>query len=409
LKILFLTDNFPPEVNAPATRTLEHCKEWVKMGAEVTVVTGFPNFPGGKIYPGYKNRWRKTEIIDGIQVVRVWTYMTANKGTIRRTLDYISFMISAVLVSLTIRTDLIIATSPQFFTAVGGYILAKLKRKPWVMEVRDLWPDSIIGVEAMERNRVLDLFFRLELRLYRHASMIVPVTNTFRQRIIGKGIDPEKIHVIRNGANLELFRPIPPDIRLKQEISGQRPLIMSYIGTHGLAHGLEFIVGCAPELAQLGITLLLIGDGAKKQDILDKISRNRYTNVISLPPVPKEEIPRYLAISDIALIPLRRAEIFETVIPSKIFEAAAMQIPILLGVAGEARELVESYLAGISYLPENKEDLLAKCKKLTEDRLACNVFQAGGKKLSLDFDRKKQAQAFFLLIEKFLKNRMNED
>jgi glycosyltransferase involved in cell wall biosynthesis len=404
LKILFLTDNFPPEVNAPATRTFEHCREWVRMGAEVTVVTGFPNFPGGKIYPGYKNRFKRSEMIDGIRVIRVWTYMAPNKGTFRRTIDYISFMISAILASLTIRTNLIIATSPQFFTAVGGYFLSKIKQKPWVMEVRDLWPDSIIGVEAMQRNRVIDLFFRIELGLYRHAGLIVPVTNTFKKKIIGKGIDPKKICVIRNGSNLDLFKPVAPDFRLKNEITGQGQWLMSYIGTHGLAHGLEFIVDCAPELRKLGITLLLIGDGAKKRDILDKIDQGRYDNVVSLPPVPKEAIPRYLAISDIALIPLRRAEIFETVIPSKIFEAAAMQVPILLGVDGEARELVESYGAGLSYIPENKSDFLKKCRQLTEDQATYNKCKTGGKRLSLDFDRKKQAEAFFQLIANYLKN-----
>ena len=140
MRILFLSDNFPPEVNAPASRTFDHCREWVKAGAEVTVVTCAPNFPQGKVYPGYKNKLWQTEMMDGIRVIRVWTYMVPNKGFIKRTLDYISFSVTGFLAALFVKTDVIVATSPQFFTALAGRTLSWWKRKPWVMEVRDLWP-----------------------------------------------------------------------------------------------------------------------------------------------------------------------------------------------------------------------------------------------------------------------------
>lgn len=149
MKLLFLTDNFPPEVNAPASRTYAHCKEWVNNGVDVTVITCAPNFPQGKVYKGYKNKLYQTENMDGIKVIRVWTYITGNEGFIKRTLDYISFSVFAFGAGLFQKFDLIVATSPQFFTALCGRTLSFWKRRPWVMEVRDLWPESIktVGVD----------------------------------------------------------------------------------------------------------------------------------------------------------------------------------------------------------------------------------------------------------------------
>ena len=169
MKVLFLTDNFPPEVNAPATRTYEHCCEWVKKGVEVTVITCAPNFPDGKVFNGYKNKVYQTEIIDGIKVVRVWTYINANKGFIKRILDYLSFMVASFLAGIFIKTDIIVATSPQFFTSISGRWLSFWKRKPWIMEVRDLWPESIKAVGAMKTNLAITFFEFLEKRMYKSA------------------------------------------------------------------------------------------------------------------------------------------------------------------------------------------------------------------------------------------------
>lgn len=399
MKILFLTDSFPPEVNAPATRTFEHCVEWVKAGAEVTVITCAPNFPQGKVYPGYRNKLIQREMKEGIRVIRVWTYMAENKGVIKRTLDYISFMVSGWMAGLRVPADVIIATSPHFFTAIGGFLLSVFKRKPWIMEIRDLWPESILGVNALKRNPILDFFFWLEVRLYRHASGLVPVTDTFRLRIIEKGADPRKIHVIKNGSNLDLFYPRPADPVLRESICPPDRWLLSYIGTHGMAHGLDFIVGCAPELNKLKVTLLLIGDGAEKEKVTAMVKKEGYQNVICLPPVPKENIPAYLNISDLSLIPLKKKELFTTVIPSKIFETAAMQVPIVLGVDGEARNLVESFHAGLFYEPENKDDLLDKIRILTLDSNLRQRCARGGAELAASFDRKRLAATFLEHIQ----------
>lgn len=399
MKILFLTDNFPPEVNAPASRTYEHCAEWVKKGAEVTVITCVPNFPMGKVFPGYRNKLIQKEMVSGIKVIRVWTYMSPNKGLMRRTLDFISFMVSAFIAGLTVRTDLIVATSPQFFTAIAGWLLSICRFKPWVMEVRDLWPDSILEVEAVKSSRMLGVFFRIEVWMYKHARMIIAVTDSFKQRIIGKGITEEKIKVVKNGANLSLFSPRPPDMARKRSVCRENRWLMSYIGTHGMAHGLDFILDCAADMDAMGITLLFVGDGAKKGELEARIRQEKLTNIVMLPPAPKEEIPALLAISDLALIPLRKADLFETVIPSKIFEASAMKIPILLGVRGESRRLVEHYRAGIAFEPENKSEFFRALSSLMNDKDLYERCREGGEKLAADFNRKQLAGELLELLE----------
>ena len=209
MRILFLTDNFPPEVNAPASRTYDHVREWKKAGHEITVITCAPNFPKGKVYDGYKNKLYQTEMMDGIKVVRVWTYIAENKGFLKRTLDYISFSISSFFAGLFQKADIIIATSPQFFTALSGRTLSFWKRTPWIMEVRDLWPESIKTVGAMKDNAFIRYFEWEEMRCYKSAKKIVVVTDSFKKTLTARGIDPQKIFVVKNGANRELFKPVP--------------------------------------------------------------------------------------------------------------------------------------------------------------------------------------------------------
>ncbi|RIH63236.1 glycosyltransferase WbuB [Mariniphaga sediminis] len=393
MRILFLTDNFPPEVNAPATRTYEHCKEWVKQGVDVTVITCFPNFPQGKVYEGYQNKRISHENIDGIKVIRVWTYIAANEGFIKRTLDYISFSFSAFFAGLFQKTDLIIATSPQFFTALAGRTLSFWKRKPWIMEVRDLWPESIKTVGAMRDNLFIRYFEMEEKWCYRRASKIITVTDSFKNNIINKGIPEKKIEVIKNGANLELYNPKQKNESLLDKLNLKGKKVLGYIGTHGMAHNLHFILDCAKQLQQSNpaFHFLLIGDGAEKNNLLRKLKTESIRNVTMLNTVSKNEVPHYLNLLDVAIINLKKSTLFTTVIPSKIFETAAMQIPILLGVDGEARSIVEKYDAGLFYEPENQKDFIEKAITLFSDDEKIQSLKKGCQKLAIDFDRKKLA------------------
>ena len=398
MKILFLTDNFPPEVNAPAIRTYEHCREWVKSGADVTVITCAPNFPQGKVYPGYRNKLKTTEWVEGIKVIRVWTFVAPNKGFTKRILDYLTFMVTSFLAGLFIRTDLIIATSPQLFTAISGMMLSLLKRKSWIMEVRDLWPDSIAGVEAVRSRKILNFFYRLEKILYQRTSMIIPVTETFKKVIIAKGIDPSKIHVITNGADLNAFNHMQKQNYLLHNLGLDNQFVVGYIGTHGMAHGLDFFIRLAPGFIEDGISFLFIGDGARKEELLRLKQQVGANNLIMLDPVPRKDIPAYLSILNVSLIPLRKVPVFFTVIPSKIFESAAMGIPILLGVDGESRHIVERYKAGLFFEPEHKDQFLSCLFRLKNDEKLSHQCREGGFALAKAYDRKRLAGQFFTLL-----------
>ena len=401
MKILFLTDNFPPEVNAPATRTFEHCRQWVLDGIDVTVITCFPNFPQGKVYRGYKNKFCQSEIIDGIHIIRVWTYITANKGFVKRTLDYISFSVSAFITGLFQKTDLIIATSPQFFTALAGRTLSFWKGKPWIMEVRDLWPESIKTVGAMNDNILIRYFEWQEKRCYHSAQKIIVVTDSFKRKLVERGIDSSKIEVVKNGVNRSLFVPEVKDLQLLNELGLQNKKIIGYIGTHGMAHKLDFILQCAKKMeGKNNYHFIFLGDGAEKRNLLDLKEKMNLKNVTMLDSVFKLEVKRYISILDIALINLRKSELFTTVIPSKIFENAGMEIPILMGVNGEAREIIESYHAGLCFEPESEIDFCEKMDLLLTDKNLYNECKEGCRKLSLDFDRNLLANKMLQIITK---------
>ena len=387
LNILFITDNFPPEVNAPATRTYEHAKRWVQQGAIVKVITCAPNFPQGKLYPGYKNKFYQTENMDGITVIRVWSYMNSNKGFFLRIFDYISFAFSAFWAGLFKPCDVIVATSPQFFTTFAAYFLSILKRKPWFFEVRDLWPESIRSVGAMDKNsKILDIFERIELFLYGKAKRVIVVTEAFKKNLIQRKIPSEKIDVIPNGCNSELFFPCETDQELKRNLGLSGKIVLGYIGTHGMAHGLDFIIHSFKKLDLQKYALILVGDGAEKKSLKNLVAKEEINGVHFSPPIPKAKVPRYISICDICLVPLIKSPTFRTVIPSKIFEIAAMEKPILLGVDGQARQIVEKYGCGIFFEPENEQSFLDGIDRIKKVRIMSEL-KSGCKKLVDDYER----------------------
>ena len=406
MKILFLTDNFPPEHNPPANRTYAHSRIWVQQGHEVTVVTCFPNFPIGRLYEGYRQKLWDEEYIDGIRVVRIWSYIAPNRGVLRRSVDYLSYAIHAAFRSLRLpQHDLLVATSPQFFTAVAGRAVAAWRRMPWIMEVRDLWPDSIRAVGAIRTSLVLRMLEYLERHLYRHADALVVVTEAIQQEIAKKADIPlEKIHVVPNGVDTQLFYPTERDEELKRQLGIEGKFVVGYVGTHGMAHGLDGFIRGADRLPK-GVILLCIGEGAEKEK-LERLARDR-SNVLLLPSVPHQQIRRYMSLIDVALVPLRKREVFTTVIPSKIFEAAAMGIPILLGVEGQAQELIERYGAGLCFEPENIEDFHRKLWQLYSDDALYRRCAEGALRLSAHYDRHTQAMRMLEIMERIVHQRNN--
>ena len=383
MHILFLTDNFPPEVNAPASRTFEHCREWVKAGHQVTVITGAPNFPKGKFFDGYRNLIWQQEIVAGIRVVRVWTFVTANEGVFKRSLDYISYMITGFLASLLVRrVDLVVGTSPQFFTVCAAYACSLIKRVPWVFELRDIWPESIRVVGALKQSKLLDLLENVELFLYRNASAIVSVTHGFRTSLMQRGVNGDKIHIVTNGVDISRFSPIDKDTELLKQLDLQGKFVAGYIGTRGLAHALDTLIDAAKilKVAPDGdrFRILLLGDGAKKAELLQRAETEGLDNIIFVDSVSKDQVVRYWSLLDAAIIHLKRDELFTTVIPSKLFECMGMGIPVLHGVEGESARIVELVDFGLLFEPENPEALIIGLRRLAEDPELLAHFKANG-------------------------------
>lgn len=393
MHILFLTDNFPPEVNAPASRTFEHCREWVRAGHQVTVVTCVPNFPKGKVFDGYRNRLWQSEEMANIRVIRVWTYVTANEGFLRRILDYLSFMAAGALAGVfTRRVDVVVGTSPQFFTVCAAWFVGLVKRVPWIFELRDIWPESIKAVGAMQDSVAIRWLERLEMFLYRKADRIITVTHAFKRKLEQRGIDVTKIEVVTNGVDLSRFEPQVRDAALVASLGLEGKFVAGYVGTHGLAHGLETLLDAAALLQQSpgteDVQFVLLGDGARKNELVASATSRGLDNVLFLDSVPKDQVPRYWSLLDVSVIHLRKTELFATVIPSKLFECMGMGIPVLHGVAGESAEIVRGEGVGEVFESENAQELVDALLRLRGDPGRYAQLRGNCLKAAPGYDRK---------------------
>ncbi len=400
MHILFLTDNFPPEVNAPASRTFEHCREWVKAGHRVTVVTCAPNFPKGKVFDGYRNKLWQTETMEGIRVIRVWSYITANEGFLRRILDYQSYMLSAIIASIFVRkVDLIIGTSPQFFTACAAYVVSRYKFRPYIFELRDLWPESIKAVGAMKNERAIRFLEWVEMFLYRKSAKVVSVTRSFKDILMRRGIDGGKIEVITNGVDISQFKPRPKDPELTAKLGMQGKFVAGYIGTHGLAHGLETLLAAAERLRGQDIVFLFLGDGARKDALKQMAAEKKLDNVVFVDSVSKADVARYWSLLDVSVIHLKKTDLFTTVIPSKLFESMGMGLPVLHGVEGESADIVREEGAGIPFEPENVDQLCDALMRLKSNPAELDEFRARCLKGAQNFDRTNLALRMMKILE----------
>ena len=371
MHILFLTDNFPPESNAPANRTFEHARQWVASGHRVTIITCAPNFPDGQLFEGYKNRWFQTEQMDGITVIRVWSFMTRNAGFVLRLLDFLSFMVSGFLGGLRVRdADIIIGTSPQFFTVCAAYCLAKVKQRPFVFEIRDIWPESLQAVGMSNAGLSVRLAAPVADYLYRRADHLIVVTHSFKAYLQDRGVSGERITVIPNGVDPDMFFPSPADISLQQELQLEDKFVVGYLGTHGLAHGLESVVEAARLAGQTddltAVHFITVGAGAQFDRIKEIASD--LDNFTMIGQVSRADILRYWSLLDASLIHLKASPLFESVIPSKMFEAMAMGVPLLHGVGGESADIVRTSRSGVCFAAEQPEALLSAIRQISTDK-----------------------------------------
>lgn len=396
MHILFLTDNFPPEGNAPATRTYEHAREWVKLGHKVTIITGAPNFPEGKVFDGYKNLWYSKSELDGIEVRRVKTYITANEGFAKRILDFMSFMVTSFFAGLFVKKpDVIIGTSPQFFTAVSAWALSAIRFKPFVFELRDIWPASITAVGAMGRSLPIRILEKVEVFLYWRADKIISVTHSFKKELIERGVDGTKIDIVLNGVDLSQYEPAPQkDGDFAQQYDLTDKFVVGYVGTHGLAHSLDKIVEAAELLVDLkDVRILFAGGGAAKAEVEALVKNKGLSNVTLIPRQQKELMPKLWSLCDISLISLKDTELFKTVIPSKIFESMGMGLPMVMtSPVGEATAILNESRSGVIVKPESPYEVAQVIRELYEDREKLHQLSVNSANAAMLYDRKKLAE-----------------
>ncbi|MEJ6901618.1 glycosyltransferase family 4 protein [Bradyrhizobium japonicum] len=387
LRILFVTDHYPPEASAPAVRCSTHAKRWIARGHQVTMLTNFPNYPDGKVFGGYRQSLYKRETYETVDVLRVPTLVFPNRGAFLRILDYLSFVVTASLASpFVARPDVVIATSPHIFAAVAGWIVSRVHRRPFVFEVRDLWPDSIIAVGAMKEGRLMNLVRRVERFLYRHSDLIVTVTHTTRDVLASRGIDAGKIVVITNGADTTKLAPGCAPSSLREKLGVENKVVVSYIGTVGMAHGLQLILDAADEcLTRVPeAQFIIVGSGAEREELQQQAERRGLRNVLFVGRVSHDETIDYWHLSDFTLVLLKNTPLFKTVLPSKVFEALATGTPIITNVRGELEQLLEPLGAAEMIEPDSVEALVSAIGELARDparrRLLAANAATGGKR-----------------------------
>jgi glycosyltransferase involved in cell wall biosynthesis len=410
MKILYISQYFPPEMGAPAARAEELSKHWVADGHDVTVLTGFPNHPTGEIRAEYRSRFKRLfvrEYVNGITVARTWLLPFPNRKAYERMLNYSSFCVSAVLAGLSLsRPDVVIATSPQLLVGLSGYCLARRKRVPFVFEVRDLWPESLTAVGMGSENSALHkMLASIAGFLYRRSDHIVVVTPAFRDHLVKNwNVPREKISMVENGVETQLFGP-QPATGLRRQLHLEGKFVVSYIGTLGMAHGLETMLLSAAQLKDTNpeIHFLIVGEGAEKERIVSMARECRLSNLQFIHQQPRKEIPSYIAVSDACLVLLKKTDVFKTVIPTKMLEFMSCARPVILGVDGQARSIVEEAHAGLVIEPQNAGALANAIRYLAANREAARQFGMNGRDYILrKYSRGQTAAKYIAVLEGLL-------
>jgi colanic acid biosynthesis glycosyl transferase WcaI len=410
MKILYVSQYFPPEMGAPAARAAELSRHWAAGGHDVTVLTGFPNHPTGVVRPEYRDKFRRLvfrEQVDGVSVVRTWLFPFPNRKAHERMLNYSSFCASAATTGLFVsRPDVVIASSPQLLVALAGWWIARWKRVPFVFEVRDLWPESLAAVGMGDGNSMLHRSLaKIAGFLYRRSDRIVVVTPAFADHLVKHWRVPRaKISVVENGVETGLFAP-QAGTDERRELHAEGKFVVSYIGTMGMAHGLETVIAAALQLRDSNpkIVFLLLGEGAEKQRITALAREKNLHNLRFVDQQPRERIPPYICASDACLVLLKKTDLFKTVIPTKMLEFMSCARPVILGVEGQAREILEEARGGLAIEPENAEALAnAVCYLASNHELAREMGQNGRDYVIRKLSRRRTAEKYIDVLESML-------
>lgn len=431
MNILYVSQYFPPEMGAPAARAAELARHWARAGHQVSILTGFPNHPTGVVPEEWRPRLRRLAYrerismqfrssdlgrlnaepqgppSDAIDVYRTWLWPLPNRKAHERMRNYASFCFSAALRGLALpRPDVIIATSPQLLVGLSGWWLAFARQIPFVFEVRDLWPESLTAVGMGNEYSILHQTLKaIAGFLYERADRIVVVTPAFRQHLVQHWRVPaEKISVVENGVESELFCPQPDasNRNLRRQLGLEDKFLVCYVGTMGMAHGLETLLDAADSLGQdkPEVQFLLIGEGAEKAHIQSLAQTRDLKNIRFLDQQLREQIPAFISTADACLVLLKKTEVFKTVIPTKMLEFMSCARPVILGVDGQARHILEEACAGIVIEPENAQQLAQAVRQLAgDDRLRQSLGRNGRQYVLERLSRSQTADNYIRILE----------
>jgi glycosyltransferase involved in cell wall biosynthesis len=394
MKILYISQYFFPEIGATTNRVLANVRYLAGKGHDVTVLTEMPNHPRGIIFAGYKNKLFMKEMIENFSVLRVWVYTNPKKNFLTRLLFYFSFMHLGFIYAIITwkKYDLVYVTSPPLFAGVIGLWIKKLlPHTKFVFEVRDLWPDAAIEMGELNNKALIKLSYFLEKSFYRNADHIIAVTESFKKMIVKKGYDSKKVSVVRNGSDL-IFKIVNVPVELSQKYNSESNFIIAYAGNLGIAQNLLTVLKTAEKFINENVIFLIIGTGPQEKLLKDYALDHDINNVSFIGELPKEEVSKYFSLADCGLIPLKDISVFERTIPSKLFDYMSASLPILLGVKGEANDILLDSRAGIAYYPDDPDDLKDKILFLKSNPHILADFRANGRKfVEKHFDRNKLA------------------
>ena len=409
MRIAFICQYFVPEIGAPSARVSELCREWVRAGHDVTVVTGFPNHPTGIIPPEYRGAIFRRELLDGITVFRNWLYATPNEGFIKRTLSHLSFMLSALVLSTPRMRghDVIVVSSPAFFVVISAWFMSRLWRIPYVFEVRDLWPGIFVELGVLKNRIIIRALEAVEMFLYRQAAKVVVVTHSFRDILLRRGLADTHVVTITNGVDCEAFRPGPRDDEIRRAHGLDNTFVVLYIGAHGISHALSAVLEAARALeSDRDIAFVFVGEGAEKRMLMQKAEQQGLRNVRFVPGQPKHQVAAWYATADAALVPLRNIPLFETFIPSKMFEIMACARPIVGSVRGEARTILQKSGGALIVDPEDAAGIAAAVRSLHGNRaLGARLGEAGRRFVEAQYDRRALANDYLRVLESIVGRR----
>ena len=355
LHIGYLVQQFPPEVGAGPARVTEMALRWQEQGARVTVITGMPNRPEGRIHPAYRGKLFMAEDYHGIRVLRSWLYASPKHGFARTLLNNATFMVSSCVHALARGggLDVLVASSPPWFPHLTGTLVHALRRVPLVLEVRDLWPDYLAGMGAVKSDAAMRGIFAAERAMLRRADHVVVVTESFRTRVIEKGTAPDRVDVVPNGVDTALYYAAdePPPIEALRRDDGE--LIVGYLGNFGAGQDLIRVLDAAGllEAADPRIRVVLAGEGTSTEQVQARARELGLRRTTIHPPIAKTQTRAFYNACDVCLVPLADFPILQETVPSKIFEVLACERPVVASVAGEAARIVERSGGGVVVPP----------------------------------------------------------